>query len=31
MTVLDDQQKEDLENMISANETEDVTEDIRST
>ena len=29
MSVLDDQQKEDLKNMITANETEDVTEDIR--
>jgi hypothetical protein len=30
MTVLDDQQKVDLENMIHANETEDVTQDIRT-
>ena len=30
MSILDNQQKEDLKNMITANETEDVTQDIRS-
>ena len=31
MSLLNDQQKHDLENMIEANETENVTQDIRTT